>query len=362
VQPDPAHPPGPGEAFFRVLLETQSDVIVVLAEDGAVRYATPSAAALFGEGSIIGARLPDLVGDDARPEVARALDQVLRRAGPDADPGEGTWQVAGRGGQALHLQVRISDLRGAPAVGGLVLILRDVTGQHEREHDLRRQASHDALTGLPNRALFADRAAHVVARASGTGTTAAVLYVDLDDFKEINDTLGHAAGDELLVAAAARLAGVAREHDTTARLGGDEFAMVLQDLPDPAAAGAFADRAVRAFSDPFALGAAGQVTVGVTVGVATTADSTDPDELRRYADLALYAAKAAGKGTWRAYSPAPPGGMPGGRPARTRPPGISNLDFPDARPGIGDRPPGTTPGPRNRAAGSTNRHRPPMAP
>jgi len=300
AHPDPAHPPGPGAAFFRLLLEDYTDVIVVLGEDGTIRYATPSAAALFGQGPIIGARLPDLVGDRARPDVARAVDQMLGRGGPDPGPGGEIWQIAGRDGQDVHVQVRSSDLRRAPAVGGLVLTLQDVTGQRERENELRRLAYYDVLTGLPNRRLFAERAAHAVTMARRAGTTAAVMFADLDDFKAVNDTLGHAAGDELLAAAAARLARAVRESDTTARLGGDEFAVVLENLPGPAAAGAFADRVVQAFSDPFTL-AAGQVTIGVTIGVATTADSADTASILAHADLALYAAKAAGKQAWRAY-------------------------------------------------------------
>ena len=358
ADPDPARPPGPGEAFFRVLLEDYTDVIVVLGDDTAIRYATPSAAALFGRGPIIGARLPDLVGDDARPGVARALDHMLGRADPDPGPGGETWRIPGRDGRDLYVQVRSSDLRGAGAVDGIVLTLRDVTSQRERETELQHLASHDALTGLPNRALFADRATHAVTLARRAGTTAAVMLADLDDFKAVNDTLGHPAGDELLAAAAARLAGAVRESDTTARLGGDEYAVLLENLPDPAAAGAFADRVVQAFSDPFTL-AAGQVTVGVTVGVATTADSGDTAGLLAHADLALYAAKAAGKQAWRAYDAAMTARMPTPREARAHAAGVSSLAFPDPRPDTTGRPaPGPTAGPRNRTARGEDRQPP----
>jgi diguanylate cyclase (GGDEF)-like protein/PAS domain S-box-containing protein len=346
ANPDPAHPPGPGEAFFRVLLEDYSDVIVVLGEDGTIRYATPSAVALFGSGPIVGARLPDLVGDDARPGVARALDQMLGRPGSEPGAGEQTWQIAGRHGQAVHVQVRVSDLRAASAVGGVVLTLRDVTGQRRTEDELRHLAVHDELTGLPTRRLFADRAAHAVAVARRAGTTAAIMYADLDDFKAVNDTLGHAAGDELLVAAAARLAAAVRDSDTTARLGGDEFAVVLENLRGPAAAGTFADRVIHAFSAPFAL-AEGQVSIGVSIGVATSADADDAAGVVACADLALAAAKSAGKEAWRAYDPAMARTRAAGRPARaTR---AAELEFPDPRPGLaGRRPPGGTAGQRNR--------------
>ena len=129
-----------------------------------------------------------------------------------------------------------------------------------------------------------------------------MLFVDLDDFKVVNDTLGHSVGDELLVEAAGRLHQLVRGSDTAARLGGDEFALLIGNAKDTAAVEAAAERVVSAFAEPFAL-ATGLVTSTVTVGVATTLDSVDTDELLRHADLALYAAKAAGKRQWRRYQP-----------------------------------------------------------
>jgi diguanylate cyclase (GGDEF)-like protein len=129
-----------------------------------------------------------------------------------------------------------------------------------------------------------------------------VLFVDLDDFKVVNDTMSHGVGDELLAATARRLAGLIRESDTAARLGGDEFALLIGNVAGSEAVEAAAARVVQAFSEPFAL-ASGAVLTTVTVGVATTQDSADTDELLRHADLALYAAKAAGKRQWRRYQP-----------------------------------------------------------
>ncbi|MGH3297445.1 MAG: putative bifunctional diguanylate cyclase/phosphodiesterase, partial [Trebonia sp.] len=177
-----------------------------------------------------------------------------------------------------------------------------VTAQHQLEEELKHRAFHDALTGLPNRLLFQDRIAQQVAAAARSETIAGVLFIDLDDFKVVNDTKGHGVGDELLVEAAARLASLVRESDSAARLGGDEFALLVGDAETTAAVEAAAERIVGAFAEPFAL-ATGLVTTTVTVGVATTKDSTDTDELLRHADLALYAAKAAGKRQWRRYQP-----------------------------------------------------------
>ncbi len=199
--PDPALPPGPGEAFFQVLLEIHTDVMVVLGEDGAIRYATPSAAAMFGREPVIGARLPDLVGDDARPEVARAVDRMLGQATPGSGPAPGagaeTWQISSRDGRTAYVEARSSDLRGVPAIGGLVLTLRDVTGQRGREEQLRQLAFHDRLTGLPNRDLVRERVAQAEASAQRNGTTAAVLFADLDRFKPVNDELGHPRNDSI---------------------------------------------------------------------------------------------------------------------------------------------------------------------
>jgi diguanylate cyclase (GGDEF)-like protein len=262
----------------------------------------------------------------------------------------------------VHVQVRSSDLRGTPAVGGIVLTLRDVTGQRQLVDELRRRASYDAKTGLANGTLFEDRVKHAVALTQSADTTAVVMLVDLDDFKTVNDTLGHLAGDELLAAAAARLAGAIRELDTAARYGGDEFAVLLENLPGPAAATAFADRVVQAFTAPFAL-AAGQVAIGVSVGLATTADSTGLRELVGHADRAMYAAKAAGGQTWRAFDATMTGSMPapGNRGARAAK--VSSLDFPDPRPDVtGRRPQGRTAGPRRRDAGNDDHPRPHITP
>jgi diguanylate cyclase (GGDEF)-like protein len=177
-----------------------------------------------------------------------------------------------------------------------------VTGQHQLEEELKHRAFHDALTGLPNRLLFQDRIAQQVATAKRTGRITGVLFIDLDDFKLVNDTKGHSIGDELLVAAARRLSALVRESDTAARLGGDEFAVLVGNAEDITAVETTAERIVEAFREPFAL-PAGLVTLTVTVGVGTTVDSTDTDELLRHADLALYAAKAAGKRQWRLYQP-----------------------------------------------------------
>jgi diguanylate cyclase (GGDEF)-like protein/PAS domain S-box-containing protein len=288
------------EAYFRALVQDASDAIVIVADNGTVKYATPSTAAIFGDMAVEGERLWDLVAAEDRDDFARTFMRLRERArfGPRVVEREITRQD----GRSVRIQARCSDLRAEPNVAGLVFTLRDVTAQHKLEEELKHRAFHDALTGLPNRLLFQDRIAQQVAAAARTGTLAGVLFVDLDDFKGVNDTKGHSVGDELLVAAAGRLAELVRGSDTAARLGGDEFALLVGGADTAAALEAAAERIVGAFAEPFAL-ASGLVTTTVTVGVATTEDSTDTDELLRHADLALYAAKAAGKRQWRRYQP-----------------------------------------------------------
>jgi diguanylate cyclase (GGDEF)-like protein/PAS domain S-box-containing protein len=287
------------EAYFRALVQDTSDVILIVADDGKVRYATPSATSIFGDIAVAGAYLWDLVADGHRDE----LIGVLRRASAEGFSSRYVdRRITRRDGVTVQVQVRASDLRTDPTVAGLVLTLRDVTEQRQLEEQLKYQAFHDALTGLPNRLFFQDQVSQRVAAARLDGATAGVLFVDLDDFKVVNDTMGHGVGDELLVAVAVRLVGLIREGDTAARLGGDEFALLVANAPDSAAVEAVAGRLVRAFAEPLVL-ASGAVLTTVTVGVATTDDGNDTDELLRQADLALYAAKAAGKRQWRRYQP-----------------------------------------------------------
>ncbi len=294
------------EAYFRTLVQDTSDVILIIGDDGKVRYATPSATSIFGAVEVEGVYLRELVTYRERDDIGRALARMRNRAGHSSSTE--LWQITRRDDRAVQVQVRCSDLRDDSTVGGLVLTLRDVTEQRKLEDELKYRAFHDALTGLPNRLLFQDRTAHGLARARRGAAITAVLFVDLDDFKVVNDTMGHSVGDELLVAAGLRLSSAVGASDTVARLGGDEFALLVAQVADSDTVEAFAERIVQAFNDPFAL-ADGSVITTATVGIATTEDSADVDELLSHADLALYAAKAAGKRQWRRYVPVLSSGM-----------------------------------------------------
>lgn len=162
------------------------------------------------------------------------------------------------------------------------------------QRTLSYQASHDSLTGLANRAAFHARLEEALAHPERRGGMLAVLFIDLDDFKDVNDTLGHAAGDEVLRVVASRLGGVARPGDLLARLGGDEFALLFEGAPDRAAALAVAERAVTALLAPTDV-AGTTVHVGASVGLAVRRAGSNPESLMREADIAMYAAKAHGK-------------------------------------------------------------------
>ena len=289
------------EAYFRTLVQDTSDVILIVGDGDVIRYATPSAAGIFGpDAALAGAALPDLAGPAGRREVARALARMRDDDGQEGN--RDTWQLKRRDGRTVRVQVRCSDLRGDSTVNGLVLTLRDVTEERRLEDELKFAAFHDALTGLPNRRRFQERVTRALQAARCGGPAAGVLFVDLDDFKAVNDTMGHDVGDGLLAAVAARLSAVVRETDTAARLGGDEFALLVEDVRDAAELESLARRVIAAFGDPFSV-IGRRVTAAATVGVALTGGSADADELLRHADLALYAAKLAGKGQWRAYQP-----------------------------------------------------------
>jgi diguanylate cyclase (GGDEF)-like protein len=190
------------------------------------------------------------------------------------------------------------------AAGEWALSLEDVTSRRAVERRAEALAHQDALTGLANRRVFGDRLAAALAQSERTGRSIAVLCLDLDRFKSVNDTLGHAFGDTLLRTVAERIRSVVRQADTIARLGGDEFAILQAGVGQPGAATALAQRLVDLIGRSYVLDGH-LVNTGVSVGVAVgPADAADPDQLLRNADLALYEAKAGGRGRFCFFEPA----------------------------------------------------------
>ena len=188
---------------------------------------------------------------------------------------------------------------------------RDITERKESEERVRRSANHDFLTDLPNRGLFRERLEHEIKHSARTGLPLALLFIDLDEFKDVNDRLGHAAGDQMLQEVARRISTCVRETDTVARLGGDEFTVILTDVTRPPHIENIAAEILEELRKPFAL-AAGEAVVSGSIGITVfPGDGASPDELVRNADEAMYASKNAGRNQYQFFTLA----MRGIRPA-----------------------------------------------
>ncbi len=253
--------------------------------------------------------LPDeLVQPGTRlDDILTHLFQRGMRAGSDPEAYM-SWRrkmiASGNYGKNIHeLDGRIIMMQHHPMKdGGWVTTHEDITEQRQQEERIRHIARHDALTQLPNRLHFLEQMARV---ESGLrrGESAAVLHIDLDHFKHVNDTLGHAIGDKVLQQASARLWGATRENDVLARLGGDEFALLLRGVTSPAEAATIADRIVKVMAAPFTVGGH-QVVVGCSVGIALAPqDGESADALMKSGDLALYKAKHEGRSTFHFFEP-----------------------------------------------------------
>lgn len=186
---------------------------------------------------------------------------------------------------------------------GFIAVTQDITRRKALEAELLHQAFHDPLTGLANRALFTDRVDHALAHCARSGARIGVLFVDLDDFKTINDTQGHAAGDVVLQRVAATLLNATRGCDTVCRLGGDEFAVLLERVTAGEGPEVAAQRIVNALARPIETGSGRLVTVGASIGIAIQASAESRDEVLRNADVALYEAKTRTRGRWVVYDP-----------------------------------------------------------
>ena len=213
------------------------------------------------------------------------------------------WRVRHADGSWRFLQSIVTNLLHEPSVGGLVLNSRDITDQKLLEDQLRHEAFHDPLTGLANRALFAEHLDQAVRRRSRTGSGLAVLFIDLDSFKAVNDLHGHTLGDELLKQMAERLRTTLRDADVIARLGGDEFGVLFEGVALDARPRSAAERLVASFVQPFRIEAS-DVFVTASIGIAFDDGGTEgAEDLLRNADLAMYAAKTKNKGSYEVFSP-----------------------------------------------------------
>lgn len=289
------------EARFRALVQNSSDVILIADQDTTIRYASPTALQVLGIDAeqLVGRKFVDQVHPDDAAVVSRFFLNVEQAE--SGEPVLEEWRIARADGTSLWTENAGTNLLAEQTVAGIVVNARDISERRTLQARLTHQAFHDELTRLANRALFLNRVAHAVARAPRGKHPASVLFLDLDDFKKVNDSLGHAVGDELLVAAAARLTTCVRPGDTIARLGGDEFAVLLEDVNDMSDVVTVAERISSALRTPFRASGR-EVFIGVSIGIASLAVGESPDDVLRNADLAMYFAKGRRKGHYAIYA------------------------------------------------------------
>ncbi len=293
------------ENHFRSLVQSSSDVIMIAAPSGVLRYVSPAASGVYGRDAdeLVGTELSALIHPDDLGGVVHEVRRFLA-ASPAEEPTTRI-ECRFRSGTGDWLNVESTVNRHQ---GGLIFNSRDVTERVRLQAQLQHNAEHDPLTDLPNRALFTHRVRQALGgrRCGDSGT--AVLFIDLDGFKGVNDRLGHQAGDELLIQAARRLQESVRAGDTAARLGGDEFAaLIAGDAGHDPAAREFqvheiADRLRLTLSQPYQVDGS-EVRVAASIGVAFAEPGISAGDLLRNADLAMYRAKAAGKNRVELYAP-----------------------------------------------------------
>ncbi len=301
------------EQFHRALIEHSSDAVVLLGPDLKVSYAPPTDVCVLGlPGSdLIGLDMVNYACEEYRDAMKGWLDLVIAHPGdPFRNEFEGNHGVSGR----RHFVATATNLRSHPAVQGIVVNIRDVTARKLVELEVRRYALYDSLTGLARRDYFINQLRKALARATRHQEVLALMFLDLDGFKGVNDRLGHAAGDQLLKEVAARLRSALRQDDTIgggspdegsiARMGGDEFTLLLTRLNKPENAGWIAQRVLDAVGAPYRLDGT-EVVVTASVGIAIfPQDGSGAEDLLKLADAAMYIAKQQGKNSYRFHTAA----------------------------------------------------------
>jgi diguanylate cyclase (GGDEF)-like protein/PAS domain S-box-containing protein len=285
-----------GERRLLALVQNSVDLVMVLEPDSTASFVSPSAGNVLGlpPEELTGRRFVDLLLPRDVPMFIRLL--VGSREGEQGV----VVRMRHADGRELVLEGTLSNLLADPSISGWVLTIRDVTDRQAMEQELSYQAFHDALTGLANRQLFGDRLTHALRRRDGVTDRLSVLFLDVDDFKHVNDSLGHGVGDQLLVTVGQRIASAVREGDTAARIGGDEFAILMEDA-DCDTAREVAHRLLEALAVPIVVGEHSQA-VRASVGIAEAMPGlTTSEETLRNAEVAMYWAKDRGKGTVAVY-------------------------------------------------------------
>jgi diguanylate cyclase (GGDEF)-like protein/PAS domain S-box-containing protein len=286
---------GRADARMRALIDSSLDLVMIVDAGGGVRYHSPGMSHMLGFDSDVQVGTP--VTHLLHPDDASLMEESFRRIRTDGSvkPVECRWRHAD--GSERWLETVFNNLLGDPKVNGVVLNSRDITERQRLSEGLRKRAFHDALTGLANRARFEERLERV-----SNDTDTAVLFIDLDNFKTVNDSLGHGAGDEFLSEVARRLTTCVRMGDIVARMGGDEFAVLISGIDAQIRAPRIAERILRELAAPIELERRA-ITPSASIGIACGDSAQNAQEILRDADLALYEAKRSGKGRAQLYRP-----------------------------------------------------------
>jgi diguanylate cyclase (GGDEF)-like protein/PAS domain S-box-containing protein len=282
------------EEEHRVLLDESSDPIFAFFPDGQYRYVNQAFANGVGRNrlDIIGHKIWDVFPQDEADKRFAVVKWVFENGQTKIIE----VRVPRPDGDRFYVTTAKPVLDDSGKAVSVICISKDITDRKRMEEQLARMSQHDPLTNLPNRALFSDRLQQAIADASRNQTRLAVFFVDLDNFKSVNDSLGHSVGDLLLQAAAQRLQACVRKSDTVARMGGDEFVVVMPGIEDAHFALALAEKIRQALCEPFDLNGRPCIIVSSSIGVAIYPEhGTDEFELARNADNAMYQAKARGR-------------------------------------------------------------------
>ncbi|MHB8320095.1 MAG: diguanylate cyclase domain-containing protein [Acidimicrobiales bacterium] len=291
------------QSRFSALVRHSSDVIVVVDADGVVTYASPSAEIIdAGAGDGVGLQAGQTVTNAVHPkDLSSSLGVFATMLAEPGGTTSGEMRVRYFDGAWHWMEYIATNLIGVPGIDGIVVNGRDVTDRKELEFDLVRRATHDPLTGLSNRADLREILERAAAKLDRHPHSIAILYLDLDHFKEVNDEYGHDAGDQLLLTLVDRLRSCIRPTDTLARIGGDEFCVVLETHGEGgrdgtvARASAIASRMISACQQPVALSDGILAEVSASIGIVICEQDTPPEELLRLADMTMYRAKENGR-------------------------------------------------------------------
>lgn len=289
------------EARFRSLVQNSSDIVLILGDDFTIQYISPAVERVLSwkPSELTGTNVLQLLA----PNELRAAQQLhdAFESGSQVGSVDKEMRVQASDGSWRSLDVTVTDLRCEPSVGGFVLNARDITERKELEQSLRHQALHDELTGLGNRALFTNEVANALRTPRESAQVIAVLFLDVDELKDINDSLGHAAGDEVLQILAERINTALRITDVAARFGGDEFAILLTGAYGESEVCAVAERLLETIAEPMAFGDR-TLKVTASIGIAIDTDrSSDPSDMLRAADSAMYRAKESGRDRYELF-------------------------------------------------------------